>query len=303
MKRRILLIFTTLLVFLCACTEEITAVPVQVTLTPSISPEPTVTPAEPSVIAVFGAEKSDAFLSGILEAAEGSGIEILPVSGGVAALATFNPGRADAAIVYVTGSQEALLQTSIPTYVFDASGQDLALDIPHLTYAGDTAPKLALDCALSYPPHLAPVRMIGLFTSESSRAYALWTSAKANGDVFAKQEFFLDSSEAALTDWLNETLPLYYPGMLDAVFAETGALAVAAADVLASLGRDDVEVFAAGTDENAAAKLSPILICAVGADDAEAGARCYTEAAKLLSGDAAQSGDLLPAISWYTENP
>lgn len=303
MKRRILLIFTVFLFFLCACTEEIAAVPAQTASAPSASPAPTVTPVEPSVIAVFGAEKGGAFLNGILDAAEDSGIEIRPVSGGLDALAAFDAEKADAAIVYLSGPEQSLPDVSIPIYVFAASGQDLSLDIPHLAYADAAAPELALDCAISYPPHLTPVRMIGLFTGESSRAYERWAGEKASGDIFAKQEFILDSSETTLTDWLNEMLPLYYPGMLDAIFAETGAFAVTAADALASLGRDDIEVFAAGTDENAAAKLSPILICAIGVDDTEAGARCYEEAVKLLSGGAAQSGYLLPAANWYSKNP
>ncbi|MEZ4628034.1 MAG: hypothetical protein R2912_08130 [Eubacteriales bacterium] len=54
--------------------------------------------------------------------------------------------------------------------------------------------------------------------------------------------------------------------MLDAVFAESGELAIAAADALASLGRDDIEVFSAGSDANVLQKLSPILVYAPGAD-------------------------------------
>ena len=88
-----------------------------------------------------------------------------------------------------------------------------------------------------------------------------------------------------------------------AIFAESGALAVFAADALAGLGRDDVEVFSAGTDANAAEKLSSILVCTVGIDLQDAGERCFAEAMKLLSGDSAQSNVLPPATVWFSEKP
>ena len=78
--------------------------------------------------------------------------------------------------------------------------------------------------ALNYPPHLAPVRMVGLFSSESSAAYALWTAEQASGGVFSKQAYIADASEVSLADWLNDAFSRYYPGMLDGIYAETGAL-------------------------------------------------------------------------------
>ena len=62
-------------------------------------------------------------------------------------------------------------------------------------------------------------------------------------------------------------------------------------------------LFSGGTDADAAQKLSPILVCAVGANLSDAGARCYAEAVKLLSGETAQSGILLPESFWYAANP
>jgi len=309
MKRLFVLIAILLLIPLPACSEGAVAPSAQspaatATIKPSPAPEAK-GPDKPSVIAVFGADDSPEFLDGVRTAcaASGSEIEILPVSGGLSQLATYTATDADAAIVCLTGAADQLPKASIPIYVFAAEGHSVSADIPHLTYSGDTAPKLALDYALSYPPHLAPVRMIGLFANQSSPAFALWTSEKANGKVFAKEEFFQDTPEVSTEDWLNETLPRYFPGMLDAIYAETGALAIAAADVLASLGRDDVEVFSAGTDANAAEKLSSILVCTVGIDLQDAGARCFAEAAKLLAGSTAESGVLPPATVWFSEKP
>ena len=306
MKRLFVLFAILLLIPLPACSEGAVAPPAQ---SPAaftvVTPSPAPKVEKPGVVAVFGADELPGFLDGVRAACEASGneIEILPVKGGLSQLANYTSADADAAIVCLSGPAGQLPKASIPIYVFAAEGQSVSADIPHLTYSGDTAPKLALDSALNYPPHLAPVRMIGLFTSQSSPAYALWTSEKANGKVLAKEEFFLDTPEVSTADWLNETLPRYYPGMLDAIYAETGALAIAAADALASLGRDDVEVFSAGTDANAAEKLSSILVCTVGIDLQDAGERCFAEAMKLLSGDSAQSNVLPPATVWFSEKP
>ncbi len=265
------------------------------------TPAPSPTPEPPRVIAVFGADEDAAFLAGVQAAAKEANeqIEILSVSGGVDALKTFAPEKANAAIVYLTSDSQTLPKTTIPVYAYAASGQSVSGEIAYLGYDASGAAKTALGEALLYPPHLAPVRMLGLFTSQSSAAYALWSSEKTAGQVFAKKEFFADAPEVPLSDWLSESFAAFYPGMLDAVFAETGALAVAAAEALASLGRDDVEVFSAGTDAQAMEKLSPILICVVGASQSGAGARCYAEAAKLVAGEPAQSGILLPEPIWY----
>ncbi len=305
MKRLFSFIAILLLLSFSACAESSFVVPTAIPLElASAAPSPSPTPTPARVIAVLGAEDAEDFLAGVRAAVEADGniVEILPVSGKLSSLTSDSAANADAAIVFLSGNA-ALPKTALPVYVFAADGQTVSADIPHLTYNAAAAPKLALDSALSYPPHLAPVRMIGLFTSQSSAAYLLWSDAKASGTVFAKQEFFLDASEETLVDWLNETLPLYYPGMLDAIYAETGALAVSAAESLASLGRDDIEVFSAGSDANANAKLSPILVCAVGESFSDAGARCYGEAVKLLSGGSAQSDELSPEAFWYSENP
>ena len=306
MKRLFVLFAILLLIPLPACSEGAVAPPAQ---SPAaftvVTPSPAPKVEKPGVVAVFGADELPGFLDGVRAACEASGneIEILPVKGGLSQLANYTSADADAAIVCLSGPAGQLPKASIPIYVFAAEGQSVSADIPHLTYSGDTAPKLALDSALNYPPHLAPVRMIGLFTSQSSPAYALWTSEKANGKVLAKEEFFLDTPEVSTADWLNETLPRYYPGMLDAVYAETGAFATAAADTLAGLGRDDLEVFSAGADADAADKLSPILCCAVGLNFEDAGARCFAQAQALLRGEQAQSDTLQPESFWYSVKP
>lgn len=282
------------------CSAPFFAVPAE-TLAPtlSVSSVPSPSPTPIPEIAIIGAGDSEPFIEGAKEAAKDGPYTIVVIPGGISSRASFHPQGVAAVIVYLKKGQ-TLPNTDLPIYVFSADGASLPAGIAGLTYQPRGTEQAALEEALSYPPHLAPVRMIGLFSSTSSEAYAVWTSAVAKGQVFSKREYFADTSEVPLEEWMTDMFSRYFPGMLDAVYAENGALAVAAADKLASLGRDDLEVFSAGTDSNALRSLSPILICAVGTDDKAAGARCYAEAVKQLSGQEAQSDPLSPEIFWYS---
>jgi len=292
-----------LLCSLIACSGGAGSSPAQFTAQePNATPTPSPAPETPRIIALFGAEDAATFLSGLEQAAKDSGITIEPVSGGVKALAAYEAKDDTVAIVYLSGAEQTLPQVAFPVYAFAANGQSVST-IPYLGYDASSAPKLALESALAYPPHLAPVRLIGLFSDETSSVYTLWSEQKASGLIFAKEEFFAATSEIPLSDWLNEALARYFPGMLDAVFAESGELAIAAADVLASLGRDDIEVFSAGSDANVLQKLSPILVYAPGADLERAGEMCFAEAVKLFSGEQAQSNILLPESFWFADKP
>ena len=267
--------------------------------TPYVSPTPFPSPTAEPVIAIFGTESSSAFGSGLSAAAKEGGIPLEFVSEGITALASYHANGAAVAIVYLD-QNGTIPKSDLPVYVFSAGGTALPTGSVGLRYQSLGTEQAALDEAIAYPPHLAPVRMIGLFTSANSKAYAVWNDAIAKGQVFSKREFIADTSEETLEDWLADIFSRYFPGMLDAVYAENGALAVAAADRLASLARDDVEVFSAGTDAEALNALSPILVCAVGLDWEAAGERCYTEAVKLLSGQEVQSDTLSPEIFWYS---
>ena len=303
MKRLLSIVIILLLLPLCACSEGFSAAPAQ-SLAPGQTASPAPAPAlsKKQVIALFGAEDAPAFVSGLTEAADASSVTIEQVKGGIGAMTSYVPQGDTVAIVYLSGTEQSLPAVEFPVYAFAANGQSVSGGIPYLGYDGTGEAKLALDEAIAYPPHLTPVRMIGLFTSQTSAVYTLWSAQKTAARVFAKEEFFADASETALADWLNEAMTRYYPGMLDAIYAETGELAIAAADVLASLGRSDIEVFSAGSDTDVYNKLSPILVYAAGANLADAGAKCFAEASKLFAGEAAQSSILLPESFWYSEN-
>lgn len=285
-------------------------------LTGSVSPMPSPSPADEPYLAVFGAESSGAFQQGLTKAAETGKYPVVFESGGVDALSDYQPKEPCVAIVYLCGAETAVPQTSIPIFVFAAEGQRVGADVPHLTYADAYAAETALDLAVAYPPHETPVRLIGLFTSEQSHAYTLWREAAASGRVFSKAELFLaeplpeetpkpkkeppsPTPIPTLEERMTTLLSGFYPGMIDGVYAETGELAVAAAGVLASLGRDDMEVFSASTSANAERLLSPLLVACVGLNAEEAGGLSYSAASALLDGETVTPFVVLPQTFAY----
>ncbi|MEA4940024.1 MAG: hypothetical protein VB091_10615 [Christensenella sp.] len=284
------------------------------------SPMPSPSPAPEPYLAVFGAEASDAFQQGVSKAAETGKYPVVFEPGGVAALADYQPKEPCVAILYLNGAETAVPHSSVPVFVFAADGQRVGADVPHLTYADAYAAETALDLAVAYPPHETPVRLIGLFTSEQSRAYTVWREAADNGRVFSKAELFLTEPVPeetpkpkkeppsptpipTLEERLTTLLSRFYPGMIDGVYAATGELAVAAAGVLASLGRDDMEVFAASTSANAESLLSPLLVACVGLNAGEAGGLSYSAASALMDGETVSPFVVLPQTFLYSPNP
>lgn len=283
---------------------------------PTRVPTPSPSPTPEPVIAVFGAEASDAFAGELRSAAEKGAYKADLVPGYLEALASFQPAGSCVAVVLLSGAEDVLPQTDFPVFVFAAGGQQVSPQTPVLAYDSAGAAETALNDAISYPPHETPVRLIGLFTDPESGAYALWKAQAAGGRVFPKAELFLsqpqeetadpDADEPtptpapALAERLTSLFSGFYPGMIDGVFAETGGLAVAAAEALASLGRDDIEVFSASTSANAQALLSPLLVLAVGADYAEAGGLCYSAASAMLAGESVPATVLEPVVFTYS---
>lgn len=307
----------------CACARFPSALPAASPTpdpSPTVSPTPSPSPAPRPYLAVFGAEESSAFQEGITNAAETGAYAVVFESGSLDALRAYKPAGSCVAIVLLRGQDAALPETSFPVFVFASEGQRVDPGIPHLTYAGVYAAETALSLAVSYPPHETPVRLIGLFSSEESDAYAILNESAAEGRIFSKAKFFLTTSpaketpepeqetplpslEPALEERLSALFSRFYPGMIDGVFAETGELAVVAAETLASLDRSDIEVFSASTTADAQNLLSPLLVACVGANYAEAGGLCYSAASALLDGEAVSSLVMLPQTFSYSPEP
>jgi len=283
---------------LTACTQT-ASVPIGTPRFPSPTASP-VSPCPQPGIAVFGAEASDSFQKGVSKAAESGVYPVEFYSGGANTLSAGLPSGAAAAIVYLEGAADGLEQTDFPVFAYAANGQRILSDIPHLTYFALNAAADTLTLAVEYPPHETPVRMIGLFTSKTSGAYAVWTHATENGRVFPKAEYIENRSDETANEWLQAQLENFYPGMIDAVFAETGGLAVSAADVLTALGRTDMEVFAASADGNAELMLSPALIAVVGASEWQAGMLCYENVSALLAGETVANTQIGSTVFRYS---
>lgn len=265
------------------------------------------TPAEPTQkpeIVVFGAEASRSFQEGVTDAALQGQYAVTFVSGGMEPLASYQPSGYVCAVVYWNDPKDALPAVGFPVFAYAARGQTGAGNVPLLVYDTSGAAEDALERAIAYPPHETPVRLIGLFSSETSPGYTAWKAAVAKGRIFAKAEFFLEDLEMqAASVWFAERLDEFYPGMIDAVYAETGDLAIAAVHQLRGRTREDMEVFSASSDANADLSLSSLMPAVVGADLYKAGELCYEGAAALLQGKTVESSVLSPSILEYTPNP
>ena len=287
---------------------------------PTTPPTPTPSPTPAPYIAVFGAEGSSAFAEGISKAAETGEYPVTFETGYLDALSAYAPPGSCVAIVLLKDEQDTLPETALPVFAFASKGQRVDSATPHLTYADAYAAETALSYALAYPPHETPVRLIGLFTSEESRAYTVFEQDASKGSVFVKASFFTvtpapeetpdpqaetpaPTPEPVLAERLTTLFSRFYPGMIDGVFAETGELAVAASEALASLGRDDMEVFSAATDAEAASLLSPLLVYAAGANYAEAGGLSYNAACAMLRGESISPVVVLPQAFAYSPAP
>ena len=264
--------------------------------TPTVAPTPTPSPTPEPLIAVFGADDEPSFSEGIAEEAAGNGIRVMFYPGGLRALARFEPEGAAAAIVFLADEVDELPRVGFPLYVYAARGQAVPEEVPHLSYASDGAAAEALARAISYPPHETPVRMLGLFTSKDSAAYKAWQSEIKAGRVYARASYVADDADKKPGVWLSERLDGLYPGMLDAIYAETGELAVAALDALLSRSRSDVDVFAASSDAGADRLQSALMPVVVGANLRGAGSLCYHRARALLFGGTVGSSQTAPEV-------
>ena len=301
--QKLLLLGAAVLFFVCigGCQGPDGSIVLFATPTPSPTPTPTPVPTPVPVVALLGAEDLPEYAKRVEHAVTQAGLKFEAIPGGAEALADFSPKGAGSAILYCPGELPDLTTLDVrhPVFFFLTSQQNVPQGVSNLSYDGDMAPVEALQLALDYPPHLAPVRMLGLFTSNDSPAAQIWNKAVSDGLIMNRGTFVVaeetDSKDkekapdlsAQVNDWLNASLKRLYPGMLDCIYVETGALAVAVTDAMLAIGRTDAEIFAAGTQGDVCAYLDqyPALLArAVGMDVDEA-ARISVESAIALISD------------------
>jgi len=198
------------------------------------------------------------------------------------------------------GDASVLSGLGIPVAVFTAGDGSVPQGISHISYDPAKELDMALNAALSYPPHDAPVRLILMFESEDSAAHASYQELYDQGMIFPKEKYIAADSESSAGDWLTGKLEDYVEGMLDAVFAENPALAAAAGEALAALSRTDMEVFCPGLTPDIVARMQEypdVFAQAVGRNDALAGMLCVRAALNMLKGGGAVMQAFEPMVA------
>jgi hypothetical protein len=310
-KRR----FTVLLAAALICIM-ITGCSAQTAVNNEPSTEPTATPTPKAGIeAVFDKPVTLAIVSNGDEAvsalffeaatreAQSMGVSITTKAAGSdfdAALAEAQ--NADAMIAFLPQAAEngtSLNDLNKPTVVFEAKKSSVPEGMSHLYYESDAELDMSLNAALTYPPHDTPVRLILIFESVDSVAYAAYHKLYDEGKIFTKEIYIASDEELGVGEWLTEKLNSYVEGMLDAVFTENTTLAASAGDTLSALNRTDMEVFCPGVTEDVVSRMQSdpeVFAQAVGQNDALAGVLCVRTALQMLHGEEAVTHALEPAL-------
>ena len=266
---------------------------------PAVSPTPT--PAPPTLY-VYARTQDAAFTEAIHGVADSAGARYALLTG-AHDLAALKPAGRAAVIALLPGADADVsslleaIQRGLPVYAYAAGGQTLPEGLPGLVYDAATAAETALSEAIAYPPHDTPVRLLGLFESGSSDAFAAWERGVLEGRVFDKGAYRADQSKKEPDVWLLDALERYYPGMLDGIYCESAALTLLAADALAAENRDDLELFSASASSALLARMQLFPLPgarAGGANPEEAGRRCAEQALILLYGGTAQNLTITP---------
>ena len=273
-KMRNLLKYRNLIIFLLVCCFAVVGcgkndpapVTEAATAVPQSTPEPTPEPVIPVVVANQKAMDAG-FFDLLPESAEiEKQIASVPVADNTAAAFIWVEDDTDAELV------RNLLSEDIPVVAYNEIGAELPEETVEIRFSGLSATEeAAMETAIAYPPHDTPVRMIGLFSSEDSKARSVWNKAIDEGKVLSKG-IYTGAVDSSLDGWIGEMLGRYFPGMLDCAYAETPEYAAAVAKRLADAGRTDFEVFTVGTDKDLAALSQnlPEVLPGVGVDTAQA---------------------------------
>ncbi len=209
---------------------------------------------------------------------------------------------ADAVVAFLPealSDYAALEALQKPVAVYETSKSNVPAAMAHLSYEADTQLSMALEAALNYPPHEAPVRLILLFESADSPAYAAYQQLYTEGKVFPKEVYVATADQIGAGEWITAKMEGYVAGMLDAVFAENEALALSAYDALAALSRNDMEVFCPGVNADIVSRMQSnpdVFAQAIGRNDVLAGVLSVRAALQMLHGGEAVTQAFAPAV-------
>ena len=182
---------------------------------------------------------------------------------------------------------EALAAAGVPVLLYKEGEGPLPEGFSGLVYDAAAGVEGALEQALTYEAHEAPVRLFGLFQKKDSPGALAFSQAVAQGQVQSRGTFTLEgeADPNGAEQWLNRQLKKILPGMADGIFAETAELALSAARAVEQAGYDNLEVFSADADDALLAYMQAhpeILPLAVGPDELFAGQYLRIQAGRLL---------------------
>lgn len=206
------------------------------------------TPEPPYVISIVSDGDPAIFADGVKSIADNADNTELIVTGGGIAEGVKKSENASAiiAVIYEENADvkplEDALSNGSSVYVFDMGENSFSNGIMRFGY--DTAPaqQLITEALLAMPSHDTPVRVLGMFTSASTDAASSFSKGSEDGIFFDKGAYFEDENDQTPEEWFDDMLKSYYPGMLDAVYAENERMAEAAIKALNVADRTDMEV-------------------------------------------------------------
>ena len=209
---------------------------------------------------------------------------------------------ADAVLAYLPEKAQgygALEALDKPVVIYEMENGSVPQGVSHLYYEAEGELDMALNAALVYPPHETPVRLILMFESTESPAYAAYKALYDQGIIFPKEVYIASEAEKDAGEWLTDVLDDYVEGMLDAVFAEDAPLAQSAFDALAALQRTDMEVFCPGITGDVATRMQQgpdVFAQGIGSNDALAGMLSVRAALQMLKGGEAVTLAFEPTV-------
>lgn len=297
-------------VMIAGCTAE-TAASGESSAQPSPTPTPKVgieavfdKPVTLAIVSNGDEEASALFFGAAVREAESMGVTVSTMAAGSGFDTEVGKAaaNADAVVAFLPEAvtdYAAFEALEKPVAVFEAGKGSAPEGLSYLDYNPDGELNAALDAALNYPPHEAPVRLILLFKSADSPAYAAYQQLFSEGKIFPKEIYIAADEQTGAGDWLTEKLGGYVEGMLDAVFAEDTELAISACDALAALNRTDMEVFCPGVTPDIVSRMEQgpdVFAQGIGRNDALSGMLCVRAALQMLHGGEAVTQTFEPAV-------
>lgn len=226
------------------------------TIMPTATPTPAPTPtpvAPPAVLLLADCEREaiEPYLNSLMEALEELDWRVTQQYAVEGFPEEISPDAYDGVLVLRTKKETSLapvneiIAQGMPVSIIDlfpeAEGPQGA---SYFWYNAENLEAYTLNVALDYPPHDTPVRLIGLFTEKGSPAHEAFREAVKEGKVLEKGSFYAAGKPQRAKAFMEEQLEEYVEGTVDAVYAETLPLALAALVALTERDRTDMEVFA-----------------------------------------------------------